>query len=474
MRTCVTALAACLVLGSGSFPGAIGQERPLTRIAFGSCADQNKPCPAWQQITARKPDLLILLGDTIYADLVDGKLVPAQPDRIARCYQELSALPAWKALRAACPLMATWDDHDYGMNDAGAEYKFREESQKHFLDFLGVPSDSPRRQRKGVYHAEIFGPPGRRVQVIVLDTRYHRSPLLKGSRGPVPGYSGQLTPYLPTSESSATILGEEQWKWLEEQFRRPAELRLIGSSIQLIAEEHPFEKWANIPAERERFFRLLRDTRASGVVILSGDRHHGELSLTTDAVGYPLYDLTSSGLNQSAKTWRAPEKNRHRVAAMPYGDNFGLITIDWTPTDPVVSLQLRDLDGEIVLKQTFPLGLLRSRQSEDVKRPAGVIGPEEAGKKIGECVVVQMRVQGGRSFKERILLNSEKDYRNERNLTVVVNQKALTGRYANADYDSFKDRIIRVTGTVTTFKDAPQIQVDDARDLEIIVDKADR
>ena len=474
MRTRMAVAIAGLVLVFGPLPETLGQDRALTRIAFGSCADQHKPCPAWERIAAQKPDLLILLGDSVYADLVDGKLVPAQPDRIAQCYRELSALPAWKSLRAVCPLMATWDDHDYGMNDAGADYKFREESQKLFLDFLGVPADSPRRQRRGVYHAEVFGPPGRRVQVIVLDTRYHRSPLLKGTRGPVPGYAGPITPYLPSSDPAATILGEEQWKWLEEQLRQPAELRLIGSSIQLLSEEHPFEKWANIPAERERFFRLVRETRAGGVVVLSGDRHHGELSLTTDAVDYPLYDLTSSGLNQSSKTWRAPERNRHRVSAMPFGDHFGLVTIDWSPADPVVSLQLRDLDGEIVLKQTFPLSLLRARQPETVKRPAGILGPEEAVKKIGERVIVQMRVQGGRSFKERILLNSEKDYRNERNLTVVVNQKALTGRYANADYETFKDRTIRVTGTVTTFKDAPQIQVNDARDLEFIADKADR
>ena len=46
---------------------------------------------------------------------------------------------------------------------------------------------------------------------------------------------------------------------------------------------------------RERLLSLLRDTRAAGVVVLSGDRHYAELSvLEGSPLGYPLYDLTSS------------------------------------------------------------------------------------------------------------------------------------------------------------------------------------
>jgi alkaline phosphatase D len=74
------------------------------------------------------------------------------------------------------PVLAVWDDHDYGANDAGAEYPMKAESQRMFLDFFGVAGDSPRRRRPGIYDARVFGPPGRRVQVILLDLRYFRSP----------------------------------------------------------------------------------------------------------------------------------------------------------------------------------------------------------------------------------------------------------------------------------------------------------
>src|SRR5262249_8359183 len=178
---------------------------------------------------------------------------------------QLAAVPGWQKLKQTCPVYATWDDHDYGENDAGAEYPRKVESQKLFLDFFGEPADSPRRKREGVYDARVFGPADQRVQVILLDTRYFRGPLKKKAKSaPSEG------PYVPNTDKTSTMLGEAQWKWLEEQLRVPARVRLLVSSIQVVAEDHGHEKWANLPHERERLFKLLKDTRAAGVVLLSG------------------------------------------------------------------------------------------------------------------------------------------------------------------------------------------------------------
>jgi alkaline phosphatase D len=103
---------------------------------------------------------------------------------------------------------------------------------------------------------------------------------------------------------------------------------LIASSIQVVAEDHGWEKWMNLPRERDRLYRLIRETGVEGVVFLSGDRHLAELSAMDGGAGYPFHDVTSSGLNQAAKSWRAQEVNRHRVATMNWGDNFGLVAID--------------------------------------------------------------------------------------------------------------------------------------------------
>jgi len=168
----------------------------------------------------------------------------------------------------------------------------KEVSQQLFLDFLGEPADSPRRQRPGIYDARTFGPQGRRTHIILLDTRFFRDALTRR-----PGVEHGDHDYQPTPDVRASILGETQWQWLEAQLRVPAELHIIVSSIQVIAEDHGGEKWANFPHERERLFRLIRDTGAGGVLFISGDMHNAELSRMDTGEGSLAYDLTSSGLN---------------------------------------------------------------------------------------------------------------------------------------------------------------------------------
>ena len=113
---------------------------PLSRIAFGSCATQERPQPIWDAVAGHRPELLLLLGDNIYADTKDMDVMRAK-------YAKLAAMPGFQAIRKACPILATWDDHDLGANDAGSEYPKKDESQKIFLDFFGDPADSPRRHR---------------------------------------------------------------------------------------------------------------------------------------------------------------------------------------------------------------------------------------------------------------------------------------------------------------------------------------
>src|SRR5437879_10728615 len=119
------ALAACLglfLLFSGAFAAAGPDKKPLSRIAFGSCAHQDRPQPIWAPIVATRPELFLFIGDTIYADTEDIKVMRAK-------YAKLAAEPGYQKLLKTCPVLATWDDHDYGGNDAGAEYPKKRESQ---------------------------------------------------------------------------------------------------------------------------------------------------------------------------------------------------------------------------------------------------------------------------------------------------------------------------------------------------------
>src|SRR5205814_10042777 len=123
-------------------------------------------------------------------------------------------------------------------------------------------------------------------------------------------------------------------------------------------------------------------------------------------LGYPLFDLTSSGLNMASRRWRPVETNRHRVATMTSGDNFGVVTIDWDRSPPQISLQVHDVTGEIAFQQKLDLATLKPgplKPSTDAVAktggappstgPApGTVGPSEAAKFVGHKVTLEMKV----------------------------------------------------------------------------------
>mgnify|MGYP001259499981 CR=1 FL=1 len=208
------------------------------------------------------------------------------------------------------------------------------------------------------------------ARAILLDARYFRSALKIGFKPGEPG-DGFRGKYAPNTDKDATVLGEAQWKWLEEQLKVPAELRLIGSGVQVVPDEHGSEMWGNFPLERKRLFKLVKDTGANGVVFLTGDRHLAEISRLpadhTDGVGYTLFDVCSSSLNTPSgnftktKVRFANEINSYRVGLTYFDINFGTVLIDWEQPDPVVRLQVREESGQVVLQQRVSLRQLRAK-----------------------------------------------------------------------------------------------------------------
>ena len=255
-------------------------------------------------------------------------------------------------LRAAAPMLTTWDDHDYGLNDAGAEYPFREDSQALFNYVWDVPEDSPRRTREGIYDSWMIGDDGRTIQLIILDTRYFRSELKptdeRGAKG--------KERYLPDDDPAKTMLGAAQWAWLRGELEKPADLRLVVSSIQVLAEGHGWEAWRTLPAERDRLYRMIRETGAQDVVILSGDRHSAALYSRDDLLDYPLFEATSSSVNLPAARWRAEREETYvepgpfRLGTMIYEANYGVIDIDWDAR--AARFAIRGAEGQDYLTHT--------------------------------------------------------------------------------------------------------------------------
>jgi len=242
--------------------------------------------------------------------------------------------------------MATWDNHDYGSHNGGAEFELNDMTKDVFLNFFGEPTNSQRRSTAGIYEARIIGSEGRRVQVILLDTRWFRSPFKKDPRSADERKAiGKVGKYAPNADKSATVLGETQWQWLEKQLRQPAEIRLIVSSTQIIPDQKGMDEWGAFPNERQRLFDLIKLTRAEGVLLVSGNVHFSELSKLVNGKDI-LYEFTSSGMTHNNPSY-AEAPNRYRVAGPTVEHNVGLIEIDWEAKPlPLIKLKALGTDGD--------------------------------------------------------------------------------------------------------------------------------
>ena len=314
-------------------------EKPSkTIIAFGSCSRQYNPNQRWNDIIKNDPDIWIWLGDNIYGDTHDMRLM-------AEKYEHQKSDSGYQLLmKSKTRIIGTWDDHDYGVNDGGTHYSKKEESKLLFLDFLDIDQDNPMVNREGVYQSYNYDFGENIIKVILLDTRYFRDTIYRDpdTRAVLPNETGD-------------ILGKDQWIWLEEELKdSEAELHIIGSSIQVIPEEHAYEKWANFPKAQKRLYELLMKYPEKKVLFLSGDRHIAEISqITLEGLQYPLYDFTSSGLTH---TWlrEEPEPNGYRISDFVVSLNYGIIIFDWDENGKhIVTFQLRG-EGDSLLYEFTP------------------------------------------------------------------------------------------------------------------------
>ena len=355
-------VAACTVTGTpasdpasmtepGSFAmpsAALDKSQSVTRLAFGSCLKEKDDQTIWNNIAAENPDLFVFLGDNVYGDVYPDNPLFTDPDMpyMQQSYVRLADSMTFARFRQQVPMLVTWDDHDFGVNDGGADYPFREKAQELFLDAWAIPDDDVRRTRPGVYTSETLGPDGQKLQIILLDTRYFRGPLKETDERNAPGKER----YLPSEDTSSTLLGADQWAWFAEELKKPADLRLIVTSIQVIAEGHGWEAWRTLPHERDKFYQTIKDAGVTNAILVSGDRHSGAFYRRDDVVDYPLYEMTTSSLNLPSSSFRARsgetriEEGPHRLTTMQFEVNYGLMDIDWD--DRAVTMQIVSPDNE--------------------------------------------------------------------------------------------------------------------------------
>ena len=289
-----------------------------TKFGFGSCLDQDYPQPIWEAIKKEDLDYFVFLGDNVYGDLPSGSL-----RKMVDAYKkQKNNFPEWLE---NVKILSIWDDHDYGLNDAGSEYPLKRQSQEIYLNFWEIPLDDDRHIRDGIYFSEEKIIEGKVFKLIFLDTRFFRSEL-KGAKGK----------YVENHDPEATILGNSQWNWLEDELKNEFDFLMMFSSIQIIAKDHPYEKWSNFPLEKKRLFNLI-DKHKNNMLLLSGDRHRGGI-YNMDGI----YEITSSSMNKPGSSF--DETDEFLIDETYYKENYGVIEIK----NNSVLVKLLDIEGETI------------------------------------------------------------------------------------------------------------------------------
>ena len=284
-------------------------------IAFGSGNNQRKDNPFWDAILKQQPNIWIWGGDNIYCDTENMST-------LAKCYAVQKNKPDYQNFIKQVETIGVWDDHDYGRNDGGAAYPKKEASQQLFLDFLDVPKTAARRQQKGTYYSKTYTVGTHKIKIILLDTRYFRTALTKDN--------DSKKRYKPNTYGEGTMLGDTQWEWLQNELNNSdADYNVINSSIQFLSNQHGYEAWGNMPHEVVKLEKMIVDSRAKGVFILSGDRHISEVSSKQiGAKKYELVDFTSSGLTHAYYNFKQ-EDNPYRVSKVVHQKSYGLVKFDF-------------------------------------------------------------------------------------------------------------------------------------------------
>lgn len=331
-----------------------------TRIAFGSCSDQRATLEYWDVLTVGyQPDLFLLMGDNVYGDCHDIACT-----RLASAYRNLSLHPSFLGAAAQIPVLAVLDDHDYGQGDCHADNPHKDVALQWYGEFFDIPDEH---QRDGVYRSHIWSEVdgtgnNATLQLILLDTRYNRDPFVPTKR---PSH-----PYEPTDSTiPQSMLGPNQWHWLEEQLQTPdVSFRVLVSSIQVLNENTGFEAWRHLPQERERLYRLLHTNSTVPTLILSGDRHVGSFSESRGFVEVTASSLTHSiplgTFTDCSSPLTCDEDDPARVGDMIRENHFGALEIDWKRQQ--IEIQFRRSDtaygarytesgraGEILATRTY-------------------------------------------------------------------------------------------------------------------------
>ncbi|WP_422107910.1 alkaline phosphatase D family protein [Winogradskyella sp.] len=306
-------------------------DPPDFSFAIGSCFYANEPkddrpgkpygdgYEIFNSILEKDPDFMVWLGDNVYLRTPDFLTERG----IRHRYRYVRATPELQPLLGSIHHYATWDDHDYGPNDSDRSYVNKDITEKTFNDYWGnLNTDAAK--IGGITSHFLWND----LEFFMMDNRYHRDP------------NRQKTP-------NKAYLGQAQLDWLIKALSSSkATFKMVCIGGQTISDAAVFENYATYPEERQALIERLNKERIEGVIFMSGDRHHTELSRLERPGAYPLIDITCSPLTSGVHKPR-DEGNTLQVEGKTfYERNFGLVKVSGPRTDRQLVLTIYNQKGE--------------------------------------------------------------------------------------------------------------------------------
>ncbi|HLO80419.1 MAG TPA: alkaline phosphatase D family protein [Chitinophagaceae bacterium] len=315
-------------------------RKPVPDFSFltGSCSYMNQPqydrpgkpyggdSSIFETMAKENSSFMLWLGDNWYTREVDyfsvaGLWYRARYDR---------SRPVLQAFLKKMPHYAIWDDHDFGPNDIGREFSLKEESRKLFASYWSNPSYGE--NGMGIYTKVSYGD----LDIFMLDDRTWRS-------------SDRLPDSIDGRPNTMKkMFGDQQMEWFKNALAgSSATFKIIATGSQVLNPKSPFDCFKNFPVEYHDMMQFIRSQKISGVLFLTGDRHHSEVIKMEGLTSYPLYDITVSPLTSGTHVFGREEKdNPYRVYGLDQKQNYARVSLSGNAKDRRLKVTFLGVKGE--------------------------------------------------------------------------------------------------------------------------------
>ena len=311
-----------------------GNSDSVFRIALGSClgiSSETSDFDILKQIASLRPEVMVWLGDNVYLNNKEWET----KEKMIQAYNRHRIIPQLQPLLASTNHYALWDDHDYGPNDAARNHPTKKLSREIFNMYWANPTAGI--NDEGIFTTFTWGD----VQFFLTDDRYWRAPNLR------------LIGKKP-------LLGAKQIEWLIDSLKASkANFKIIALGNQVLNPVLYKENYSTYGTERNRLLRRLKKNNITGVLFVTGDRHHSELTKREMGTKYPLYDLTVSPLTSAVHN-KGNEHNHLRVEnSLVMEKSFATLDFSGPPDNRQMEIKVYNNKGLLLWQKPILASQLR-------------------------------------------------------------------------------------------------------------------